>query len=66
LPRILAILEKQLDDSGTLQKFVVELYQRVDVLEETLAAHGAQLAELRAEIDQLEKRVKKTKKTKKK
>jgi cell division protein FtsB len=66
LPRILAILEKQLDDSGTLQKFVVELYQRVDTLEATLAAHDAQLAELRVEIDQLEKRVKKAKGAKKK
>jgi cell division protein FtsB len=62
LPKILGILEQQIDDSGTLQKFVVELYQRVDVLEEAAAGYDTQLAELRAEVAQLEKKLKKAKK----
>jgi hypothetical protein len=62
LPRILAILEKQIEDSGTLQKFVLGLSERVDSLEAASAARDTELSELRAEIAALKKRLKKAKK----
>jgi hypothetical protein len=62
VPRILAILEKQIEDSGTLQKFVLDLWERVDALAAASANHEAVLSELRAEIASLEKRLKKAKK----
>jgi hypothetical protein len=64
LPRILAILEKQIEDSGTLQKFILTLSERVDALEAGSAGRDTHLSELRAEVASLEKRLKKAKKKK--
>jgi NH3-dependent NAD+ synthetase len=61
-PRILAILEKQIEDSGTLQRFVLGLSERVDSLGAASARQDSELSELRAEIAALEKRLKKAKK----
>jgi hypothetical protein len=62
LPRILAILEKQIEDSGTLQTFVLGLSERLVSLETAAASHDAQLAELGAEIARLAKKLKKANK----
>jgi hypothetical protein len=59
LPRILAILEKQIEDSSTLQKFILALSERVDAMAAASAEHELQISELRAEIAVLEKRLKK-------
>jgi hypothetical protein len=62
LPRILGILEKQIEDSGTIQKFILGLSERVDTLGEASASHEAQLTALRAELAEVRKRLKKAKK----
>jgi NH3-dependent NAD+ synthetase len=62
LARILAVLEKQIEDSGTLQKFVLGLSERIDSLGAASASQETELSELRAEIASLEKRLKKAKK----
>jgi hypothetical protein len=59
LPRILAILEKQIEDSNTLQKFILALSERVDAVAAASAEQKVQIGELQAEIAVLEKRLKK-------
>jgi hypothetical protein len=59
LPRILAILEKQIEDSNILQKFILALSERVDAVAAASAEQEVQIGELRAEIGVLEKRLKK-------
>jgi hypothetical protein len=63
VPRILAILEKQIEDSGTLQKFVLNLSQRLDAVEAASEGRDTEFAALRAAVAALEKKLKKAKKT---
>jgi hypothetical protein len=62
LVRTLSVVEELFTNTGTLQQFVLTLSERNDSLERAAVDHSAQLAELRAELADLKRKIKKAKK----